>query len=80
VISPSSYTSFGTYLCTICLSFEGLGLCVLSNADEHRLYHIVVIIIIIVVIIIIIIIISITSELELMQMDSGFVSLQTKLK
>jgi len=38
--SPSSYTGLGMCVCTICLWFQCLRLCILSNANVYRLYRV----------------------------------------
>jgi hypothetical protein len=46
VTSPSSHTGFGICVCvcvcvyTICLSFQCLRLCILSNANVYKLYRV----------------------------------------
>ena len=40
-VTPScSYTDMGARVSTVCLSFQCLGLCILSNANVHKLYRV----------------------------------------
>jgi 1,4-dihydroxy-2-naphthoate octaprenyltransferase len=38
-ISPYSYTGLGMCVCTICLSFQCLRLCIFNNADVYTDYR-----------------------------------------